>query len=190
MAEENIADIMLDLETLSSEPDAAIVAIGAACFGSEQFDPTVYNFHVVIDPCSSAKKGGIISASTIKWWMNQSDEARSIFSDKDSCDIGAALWRFRNFCKDAAPRVRVWGNGADFDNTVLRRAYERVGFEVPWTFRDNRCFRTLKNLRPDIPFEPFPDSIQHRADHDAINQAVHAQKILKAIGSWKEKTNG
>ena len=182
MTEENTADIMLDLETLSSEPDAAIVAIGAACFGSEKFDPTVDNFYAIVELSSSARAGGLINASTVEWWMNQSAEARSIFSDGNRYHIGDALWRFQNFCGRAASCVRVWGNGAGFDNVVLRRAYERSGIEPPWAWRDDRCYRTLKNLRPDIPFEPFPKSIPHRADHDAINQAIHAQKILKAIG--------
>jgi len=183
MEEENIVDIMLDLETLSSGPDAAIVAIGAACFGNERFDPTVDNFYAIVELGSSVRAGGLINASTVEWWMGQSAEARSSFSDENRYHIGDALWRFQNFCGRAASCVRVWGNGAGFDNVVLRRAYERSWIEPPWAWRDDRCYRTLKNLRPDIPFEPFQGSIPHRADHDAINQAIHAQKILKAIGS-------
>lgn len=178
---DNIADIMLDLETLSSAPDAAIVAIGAARFSSDPAVPITDSFYAIVDPCSSEAACGTISASTVKWWMRQSAEAREIFSSENPLKISEALWLFKGFCESAAPRVRIWGNGASFDNVVLRSAYERSGIGAPWAWRDDHCYRTLKNLRPDIPFEPFPSAIPHRADHDAINQAIHAQKILAAL---------
>ena len=181
---EFVTDIMLDLETLSSEPDAAIVSIGAACFdgggGGPWKDPYLDTFYVVVDLERDLGGGGWISASTVAWWMRQSDAAREIFNSEKRVSTHDALCDFRRFCEKTG-RVRIWGNGAGFDNVVLRRCYKRLRLDAPWQYRDDRCYRTLKNLRPDIPYEEAADTIKHRADHDAINQALHAQKILKAM---------
>ena len=47
---------------------------------------------------------------------------------------------------DVESDLRIWGNGAGFDNTLLRQAYEVNSREVPWAFRHDRCFRTLRGL--------------------------------------------
>lgn len=66
---------------------------------------------------------------------------------------------------------------------------ERVGIDLwpaveamidaPWSHRDDRCYRTLKNLRPDVAFEPY--DTHHNALDDAFAQATHAERILGAM---------
>jgi hypothetical protein len=172
-------DIMVDLETLSSAPNACIVSIGATVFSSiGQFMAGVHNFYSVVDPKSSQRLGGSIDADTVKWWAQQSDGARAVFSSPDAVHLMHALGEFRRFCA-RFERPRIWGNGASFDNVVLRCAYEEVSRPVPWEWRDDRCYRTLKNLRPDIPFERSGEA--HNALCDAIDQARHAERIFAAI---------
>lgn len=176
-------NIMLDLETLSSRPDACIVAIGAATFSSDGADQDKgfiprQKFYVAVDPQSSQDEGGGITARTVQWWARQSDAARAALNDESAVAIGEALRRFATYCS-LFNEPKVWGNGASFDNVVLRQAYERLGMEAPWTFRNERCYRTLKNLRPDIAFEPFGTA--HHALDDAIAQARHAERILAAL---------
>jgi hypothetical protein len=168
-------DIMLDLETLSSAPNAAIIAIGATTFNTTEHR----SFYCVVDAKNSQALGGHVSADTALWWMRQSDEARDAVSKAPTMFLADALQRFLEFCEPCGD-VRVWGNGADFDNVVLRQAYERLGMLAPWSHRGNRCYRTLKNLRPDIAFEPF--GVAHNALDDAIAQAMHAERILQALG--------
>lgn len=179
-------NIMLDLETLSSRPDACIVAIGATRFssdGSNLDEPGRghrLKFYVAIDPRSAQDAGGRVDASTVQWWLNQSPEARAVFSDASPMPIAEALNRFAEFCSQPYGPPIVWGNGASFDNIVLRQAYERVGLEAPWSYRNERCYRTLKSLRPDIPFEPVGTA--HHALDDAIAQARHAERLIAALG--------
>jgi hypothetical protein len=168
-------DIMLDLETLSSAPNAAIIAIGATTFNTAEN----CSFYCVVDAKNSQALSGHVSADTALWWMRQSTEARDAVSKTPGYLLADALQRFREFC-DPYEDVRVWGNGADFDNVVLRQAYERLGMPAPWSHRGNRCYRTLKNLRPDIAFEPF--GVAHNALDDATAQAMHAERILQALG--------
>ncbi len=169
-------DIMLDLETLSSAPDAAIVAIGACTFNSSEDR----RFYREIDARSAQKSGGRIDAETICWWMRQGDAARSIFNSIDALTISNALRQFDFWLDPWRDSVRIWGNGSDFDNVVLRSAYQRLGLEAPWSHRQNRCYRTLKNLRPEIAFEPI--GTHHNALDDALAQARHAEALLSVVG--------
>lgn len=169
--------IMLDLETLSSSSSAAIISIGAVTFGHADKDFPKETFYQAIDPIDSQRFGGI-DAGTFIWWIKQSEDARQVFYE-DHCDLYGALKKFSEFCGQFGD-VTIWGNGADFDNVVLRHAYNITALDAPWSFKNNRCYRTLKGLRPDIEFKRC--GVAHNALADAISQAFHAEKILSAIG--------
>lgn len=170
-------DIMLDLETMGTRPDAAIVAIGAVAFGEAGIGARFYN---TVSLETSVELGGVIDAGTVLWWMKQSDEARGALSG--GCDILEALESFVNFVNDStegSKGVCVWGNGADFDNVILASAYVRAGLKAPWRYHHNRCYRTIKGLSSHIPADPFVGT-KHNALVDADNQARHLLKILRS----------
>ena len=73
----------------------------------------------------------------------------------------------------------VWGNGAAFDNVILRRAFERLGLDTPWSHWNDRCYRTIKNLAPAIVLERF--GAHHSALDDAVSQTLHLQRIFSAL---------
>jgi len=79
------------------------------------------------------------------------------------------------------PLEGMWGNGSDFDNIILEGAYLRANKLPPWSYRQNRCYRTISALHPEMPRDSFKesDSIAHHALHDAKTQVKHAMSILK-----------
>lgn len=187
--------VMLDLETMGNRSDAAIVAIGAVAFDVERgLGPEFYR---AVRLESSMQTGGSVSASTVMWWMRQSDDARAALSPEQTWPINAALIGFSEFVQEVwngakiilvakgPPQVCVWGNGAAFDNVILRSAYEMCDLQPPWTFREDRCYRTLRSLAPDIK-RPTILGTPHNALDDAKFQAVHAIEILRAL-SLSEK---
>lgn len=166
---------MVDLETLGNGSNAMIVAIGACSFLAPKEGPTFYQ---VIDPVLS---DGDIDASTVKWWLEQSDEARKALLVHDSVSLKRALDNLNVFLAASlvpSDRLCIWGNGATFDNVILANAYRRNGIATPWRFWNDRCYRTLKNLHPDIPL-PKRTGTHHNALDDAITQAEHARRILE-----------
>ena len=174
-------DIMVDLETLSSAPDAAIVAIGAVTFNDGSIpakDFVRQTFSMTIHARSAQITGGRISGETVAWWLQQPEAARLALFD-DPKTMTEALAGFSQWVKRQGETPRLWGNGASFDNVVLRAAYDRAMMDAPWEFRSDRCYRTLKVLRPDIAFEPY--GTHHNALDDAFAQATHAERILAAI---------
>ena len=69
--------LMLDLETLSTAGDAAILQIGIVPFeiGGEGMAGDGLNINVDPDACMMA--GLRVDWSTVHWWLNQSAEARA-----------------------------------------------------------------------------------------------------------------
>jgi hypothetical protein len=173
---------MLDLETMSTEPNAAIVAIGAVAFDPELFTLHPLEFYMPIGLRSSMTAGLHVSAETICWWLTQSDAARAELVGRTT-PLPEALSRFASWMTALVPTRddrKVWGNGAAFDNTILASAYAAVGATTPWRFWNDRCYRTMKSLYPDVTAPTFVGE-QHKAVDDARHQALHLMEILKGV---------
>ena len=170
-----MTEIMIDLETMGNGPTAAIIAIGAVEFSLET-KTLGREFYEIVDLESAMKAGGTVDASTILWWMQQSDEARAAFR-RPGMHIAEALGMFRVWLLDSRFDGNVWGNGAAFDNVVLRSAYVRLGLTQPWSFRNDRCFRTVKALYPQIDWSY--QGTAHNALDDAKSQAVYLMEGVR-----------
>lgn len=172
--------IMLDLETAGQGPDAAIIAIGACNILPGGLSNVM--FYHVVDVQSVFDIGGVIDPGTFLWWMKQSEEARSVFKQPGN-HIANVLDQFAVFLdaiSEGQPKkVQVWGNGSDFDNVILAQTYKRAGIPLPWSWWDNRCYRTIKAaFRKSVP-EPERTGTKHNALEDAIHQAKHLAMILQ-----------
>lgn len=176
--------VMIDIETMGVGPDAPIVAIGAVGFHSGGL---VGGLYYPCDLHSAVQTGAVMDPSTVLWWMKQSDEARKLFTDTQNADdlvgLNTALYELRKFITDLGPDLRgVWGNGATFDNVIVRRAYERLDMTTPWPFWLDRCYRTVKNMFPTIEMER--EGTHHNAADDARSQALHLIAINAAHGEF------
>lgn len=164
---------MLDLETLGTRPGSAILAIGAVKFNEKE----IYDsFYCRISLVAAVQCGLTIDPETVLWWMQQSDEARRELC-QPADNLPMALIRFAQWVGPESPEM--WGNGAAFDNVLLAEAYRLTGQEPPWKFYDDRCYRTVKNLYPDITI--FREGTHHHALEDARSQACHLIAIMRAF---------
>lgn len=170
-------NIMVDLETLGTGSNAVIIAIGAV-----EFDPTTgalgREFYTSVDADSCVKSGMTISASTVMWWMKQSDAARAAVSN-GGVPVSAALLLFANWVRSGGGPPVIWGNGATFDNVILSNAFLSNEEARPWSYSGDRCYRTLKSLFPEIKQEAVGTA--HYALDDAKYQALHAIKLLQRV---------
>lgn len=159
--------VMLDLETFGNGSNAMIVAIGACDFELN------HKFYTVIDPTKST---GDIDASTVVWWLSQNEAARSALTVAREA-LHPALAKLAAWLQNRGRDVCVWGNGATFDNVILANAYKRHDMPVPWKFWNDRCFRTLKAMHPQVQ-PPVREGTHHNALDDAVFQVQYARKIL------------
>lgn len=168
-------NIMVDIETLSTDTDAAIIAIGAVAFDKDGIGDAFYT-GVNLQSCMDL--GRSMDAATISWWMEQSNNARSLLFRKaqdGSPPLADALAAFATWMRGQSDDPVVWGNGAAFDNTILSNAYAMTGIEQPWEFWNDRCYRTVKSMYPDVSIERA--GIYHNALDDARSQALHLLAI-------------
>ena len=171
-------EIMLDLETMGTGPDAAILAIGAVELNRET-GQLGREFYEVVDLASAMAAGGTVDASTIIWWMKQSNEARGEFERKGRT-LAYVLYLFSGWVRQKfGDSFHIWGNGSDFDNVILRSAYSRLSLQVPWSHRQNRCFRTVRNEYPPVDTSTW-ESVKHNALSDAKWQARYLCEIPRA----------
>ena len=175
----NHKDVMLDLETMGNNPESPIIAIGAVSFNKNGIGE---EFYEVIDLESSISAGAVPDASTIMWWMKQSDSARAQFNSNQAIILAEGLRRFTTYLSQFDLKdVRVWGNGAAFDNVILAGAYRMCGQTQPWKFWNDMCYRTIKNMNLNIKID-VRSGTYHNALDDAKTQALHLIRILNHEG--------
>lgn len=176
----NDTNIMIDLETWSTSPNAVITSIGAVKFdikGDNSGGNILDTFYCRIDPQTCIDIGLTMSVDTILWWLKQSNEARVEFT-KPALSIQIALDLFSKWTDDNPKNVDVWGNGADFDNVILANAYRTCNKSLPWQYFNNKCYRTIKSLYQHVPVTPVLTGVKHNALDDATSQAKRLIDIL------------
>lgn len=161
-----MSDVMIDIETLSNRFDAPVISIGAVFFNLETGE-TKQTFLARIDP-NDAMNFGRANGETLRWWMEQGDDARrNAMSGQQT--LKSALDGLSGFVRSDA---MVWGNGPSFDMTVLEHAYARTGVAVPWKFWNVQCCRTIKRLATGLGWaQPERQGVHHDALDDAVYQA-------------------
>ncbi|MBB6974418.1 3'-5' exoribonuclease [Escherichia coli] len=173
--------LMIDLETMGKNPDAPIISIGAIFFDPQTGDMGP-EFSKTIDLETT---GGVIDRDTIKWWLKQSREAQSAILT-DEIPLDDALLQLREFIAENSGEffVQVWGNGANFDNVILRRSYERQGIPCPWRYHNDRDVRTIVELGKATDFDARTAIPFEGERHNALDDARYQAKYVSAI--WQK----
>ena len=160
--------VMVDIETLGTDPGAAIVSVGAVRFGKSRDRETYFES---VDPKSATNAGLEIDAETLEWWLERDGPAQAQLIG--GRELETVLREFNDFVTWADT---LWANSPSFDLAILKAAMRAVGMEPNWAFYQERDFRTLKNLpgRPMIEQEN-----KHHALADAEYQATVAEEMLE-----------
>lgn len=181
--------VMVDLETLGLIPGCKIISIGAVVFCEAGLQDEFYTA-IRRDPQRPLRE----EPEAVAWWVGQPADARAELFGAQACKpfLSEALIAFNFWLLGIAGKreengrceIDVWGNGANFDNAVLEVACHEMGVQPMWNFWNNRCFRTLKNLRHVPGGGPFIGT-KHNALDDAKHQAQHAVRIMNHLRQWE-----
>jgi exodeoxyribonuclease VIII len=170
---------MLDLETFGQKPGCVIAALGAVKFGGGEI---IDRFYSRIDPLTCEQAGLHVEMDAVLFWFKQPDAARLEITNPAE-PLETVLQFFTAWCattRDGQPaEVEIWSNGASFDGVVLEAAYDAVRKPLPWSFWNERCYRTAKAWFRDVPMPPR-EGPEHHALYDAIAQARHLMAIEAA----------
>lgn len=173
-------NIMIDIETWSTKPNAAIRSTSAVEFDINTGDVGKV-FYVNI---SSHKDIDFFDyeKSTIAWWKKQSPQSQYIFHN-NQINIDYALNQLNHFLRK---NDIIWAKSPAFDCVILKTAMEYFKINPKWKFYNERCVRTIVALDPLIKNISFTFSgIKHYAVDDCINQIK--QVCYKSDPEYKKK---
>ena len=166
-------DIMIDIETLSTETNALILTIAAVKFNLENDKIEMDTFYYRIDRESCEKLGMHVDENTIKWWKSQKEDVkREAFEDKDRFGIKFVLLKLSEFVKNGNC---FWSHSPNFDYVILESAYKKCNIQPPWKFwqlRDTRTVYDLTNVN-------LKDFSKEKESHNALNDCFNQIKALK-----------
>jgi len=168
--------IMLDFETLGTQPNAVVVSLGAVIFGLDGIKKEGY---WVFDINHQIKRGRSVTGDTIAWWISQSANAKVTFSEINQKGImlDEFIPALGHFCSGFS-QLRAWGNGANFDISIIEHIYASMGHKLPWLYYNTRCYRTMKSCFGIEAGGQFK-GVKHNALDDAKNQANYLIEYWK-----------
>lgn len=187
--------LMIDLETLSTSPQAAILSIGAVLFdplGPEPESPAYglneKHLYINVSLQTCLDVGLKVDGDTFYWWLKQSEAARKALCT-DPVSLSMALVELQNFVRINTPE-RIWAT-EDFDLPILSNAYNAVGSSLPWRYWNDRGLRTLcETAFPDLKGKAPPSILPHSSGvvpHNALWDAyLQARAVQECYQQLKE----
>ena len=167
--------LMIDLETLATTPNAAILTIGACKFDPHGTDiHSTYYERIVLDTQESY--GRTINDDTLAWWSQQDPQIQEdAFGEGDDridlCDAMKKLYTF------GLGTTNVWSHGSIFDIVIIEDICRSFQQAVTWKFWEVRDTRTLFDLaKVDVRIEG-----KHNALTDAVAQAQAVQQAYSIL---------
>lgn len=173
-------DVMIDFETLGNGENKCVCQIGAVFFdkttgelGSE--------FKANIDASSHVKLGGALDASTVYWWLAQSEEARLSILAEPREDVTEVMRRLNEFL---SPSSRIWSH-ATFDFVTLMETMRKCSIKPAFSYKSGLDLRTLTYLAGTKIDSFNREGVHHDGLADAKHQVKYAVAALNTIKTNK-----
>lgn len=151
-----VINIVVDIETLSLQSDAAIVSIAAVPFNpygeipkgdepvefgvfyvdcrDKDYAPCIITdqgyFYEVVNATSCALYGMDFAKNTIEWWEKKNEETKADLLNRTPMNIGEAMNAFHNYLEGMKnaynAEIKIWAQGSDFDFPILKNAFRKT----------------------------------------------------------------
>ena len=203
----NNCEAMIDIETFGTVMGSPVITIGAVLYDPYANDSSEELLRRVfmrrIDVSDSIRLSTGVDGGTIRWWLEQHDDAIKALIGDDSVSAEEAFKDLELYCNDRGsfandkffdgisdfPKVnRYWAKDPDFDMRLMQHYYEHpdISAKMPWDFWSCRSVRTVQDLawpeggveRPDFKVP----GVAHDAGWDAITQAMTIQAAMNRLG--------
>tara|TARA_A200000159_G_scaffold157083_1_gene172737 strand:- start:534 stop:1070 length:537 start_codon:yes stop_codon:yes gene_type:complete len=169
----------IDLETLSTKPDAVLLTIGAIKFDPFTNDPPYNEFYYRANVDEQTAIGRHVEDGTIEWWSRQAPEiVEEALSDENRHSVKEILIKLNKYLVGVD---KIWCQGPVFDIAILENLYRQLGLHYNWAFYNIRDSRTLFSLMPRDPRKDISFAA-HNALEDCRIQSICVQKSLRNLG--------
>ena len=163
---------MLDLETLGTGSNSVVISVGLIAFNISTGE-ILADIDIGLNLNQQIKTGGVIDGDTLEFHFAQAPDSIQKMAQRKALDVKEGLNLISNFI-EANNLTAIWGNGATFDNVILRNLYARHLKVFPlefWTDRDVRTAVDIYNIDTrDVHFEGIK--------HYCLDDARHQIKLL------------
>lgn len=177
-------DVMIDFETLGNGDNKCICQVGAVYFDRVTGE-TGAEFKMNIDAASHVASGAKIDASTVYWWLQQSDEARASILELPRYDVHRAMSDLNAFLANAS---RIWSH-ATFDFVTLTDTLKQLGIKPTFKYNQGLDLRTLTQLAGVTVADFSREGTHHDGLADAKHQVKYAVAAMNAIKGNKQVVN-
>ena len=188
--------VMIDLETLSLRPDAAIIQVAAVEFEPITGGKIKVGVNAFIRSVDVFGQSRHSDPETIDWWRERTAEGSGVFIEsatgKSAVKLPMALSLLNEWWQERYNAgTMVWSHGAAFDIPILTHAYLQAGYpSAPWHYRSVRdtrthyfstgCMPATKNQLQGKVAAMLGGSFQeHHALYDAVLQCLQLQGTMK-----------
>ncbi len=165
--------VMIDLETLSTFPNAAMIAVGVVIRDGQSTHAQARSWFI-----DRNRVIGHEDPATIEWWNAQDPRVRDqVFGGKQ--EPREVLQELNGFLQsngispDRTEDVRCYASPAMFDFPILRHQYQQLGIIPAWSWRTERCLSTMMEEIKDhfgIQIHDVQPELKHHPVHDCLAQ--------------------
>jgi len=179
-----IYDVMIDIETLSTETNAVIVSIAAIKFDRNFKEGFEYEdsdkFYIKVHQQSCLDLNMHVDPDTVAWWGKQEAAIRheALDNQTDRVSIQEALSKLSDWIGRRSDSIKIWSHGDDFDTVILSSAYKTCNQLTPWKFWNTRDTRTVYDI---FNINLMKDVAQNNKHHPLYDCSRQIQGLEKAI---------
>lgn len=184
--------IAIDLETLDIATSAVVMSVALVPFLVEELPEDMEKIgdactrflrplHFRLEVAAQLSRDRTMNYDTVKWWVTQNKDAQKIFQTEE-VPTPFVLDGILDWMKQASQYYEIagmWGNGASFDNAILRSLFSSFCCEIPrelWPYWIDYDMRTLLHFTPIGKTKPVQ---AHNALSDATAQADTIKRALQ-----------
>lgn len=176
-------DVMVDIETLSTEPNAVVLSVGAVKFDAKNFVEPTEKIHWRLDINQQVEMGRDVSNDTLTWWAQQDREVREeVFAEEGRILPVDFMKEFNRYCNGIQD---IWCQGPQFDMVILESLYRSFDHHWNWQYYQIRDSRTLMQVVKKVSGMKDPrkgmQQLLHNAAEDSYWQAKAVQIIMDKI---------
>lgn len=146
-------DLMIDIETLGTSPNAVILSAVVMDFNKNVL------CHINFPIEEQIAKGRVIDQNTWNWWSTQKiNPITSPTYNTVSLCLDNLIKSIKNFTFED-----IWSKSPLFDINILQNIMDQYGYEYPWRYTQLMDVRTISNLHSKLgegakdPHNPISD---------------------------------
>jgi hypothetical protein len=191
--------IIYDFETLGNQYDGVVISLAVLRFNENNYALDPYNYDDLVEQTGFIKfnveeqvkkYNRKIEQTTLKWWDQQTEQAKEQLKPSPSDASISDLWNFMTeYTKGMNDIRRVYTRGNMFDPVLMEKLLYSCDKGVPypwWNVRDTRSFLDGLLWGSDIDNKFMPDGcaqsfIHHDPRHDIALDVMRMQTVVRAL---------